>query len=253
MGNNLKALRERLKLKQGEFSSEFNIPQTTYSGYETGMRDPRTDFWIAVSDKYQVSTDYLLGQTDDPHGTKYPADVSPLEAKYNGLDDHGRRVVDLVMDAEADRCAEPVTPETVESGQDAAPKTKIIPLILTAAAAGPGEWDTGLGWAEWEVPADSSADFAVRISGDSMEPELHDGETVLCVRRWPEIGEIAVVMVDGFLLVKQFITDSRNIFLRSINRARDDQDRDIWHTGNETVTFYGVVIHKKIPLADQWG
>ena len=99
------------------------------------------------------------------------------------------------------------------------------------------------------MDANSTAQFAVRISGDSMEPELHDGEVVLCVRRRAQIGELAVIMVNGFLYVKQYIADSfGNIYLRSLNRQRKDLDVDIMASGNDTVTGYGVVIHRHVPL-----
>lgn len=100
--NNLKALREDLRLKQKEIAAELGIALTTYNGYETGFRDPPASFWLAVADRYRVSIDYLMGFTDDPHRTKYAA-RSKVEADYYGLDDHGRRVVDAVMQIEAER------------------------------------------------------------------------------------------------------------------------------------------------------
>ena len=131
-------------------------------------------------------------------------------------------------------------------------QTKIIPLLSTAAAAGPGEMDTGLPWEKYTVPADSKADFAVRISGDSMEPVLTDGQIALCAEKTPQVGDVAVMMVNGALLVKQFIGDGHNIYLRSINRKRKDVDVDIWESGNDTVVCYGTVIMKKRPpLVDQ--
>ncbi len=69
MNNNLKKLRERLGLNQKEFAASMGIGHTTYNGYETGARDPKSDFWIAVSEKYNVSIDYLLCCTDNPEIT----------------------------------------------------------------------------------------------------------------------------------------------------------------------------------------
>lgn len=151
--------------------------------------------------------------------------------KFRGLDEHGKRAIEAALDGEK------------------AMQTKIIPLF--PAAAGPGEPLDGEPLDDYEVPADSPAQFAVRISGDSMEPELHDGEVVLCKRKRPEIGELAVMMVNGFLLVKQYVDDGHNIFLRSLNRGRKSLDVDIWESGNDTVVGYGTVIHKRIPLVKQ--
>ena len=163
----------------------------------------------------------------------------PIIQKIKSLDARGRRVVDAVIE--------------VESGEKVAPlpkrETKIIPLFV--AAAGPGEPVPDEGFGDYEVDADSDANFAVKISGDSMEPYLHDGEVVLCKRKRPEIGDLAVIMVNGFLVVKQYITDGLNIYLRSMNRNRKDLDVDIWSSGNDTVVGYGTVIFKKLPLVRQ--
>lgn len=243
MYENLKKLRKSLNMTQAEFAETLGFPQTTYAGYEKGTSDPRSDFWIAVADKYDVSIDWLMGFTDDPKRSKF-ATPSSLDRKYAALDAHGRRVVDLVIGAEAERVE--AQKAAVEETPQEPPRVKIVPLF--PAAAGPGEPVDGSVFDSYELPADSPADFAVRISGDSMAPEFQDGEIVLCVKRYPEIGEIAAVMVNGFLLVKQFITDSTNIYLRSLNRRRKNLDVDIWASGSDTVKCYGTVIHKKIPL-----
>lgn len=168
---------------------------------------------------------------------------SRVEERYYALDATGRKLVDAVMEIEGERFQEP--PKLVEVKKP----TKQIPLF--PAAAGFTDVPVQDYYDEWEVDADSPASFAVRISGDSMEPELHDGQIVLCERREPQIGELAVIQVNGFLLVKQYIHDGTNIYLRSLNRARADLDVDIWHTGNDTVIGYGTVIHRKLPLVRQ--
>lgn len=153
-----------------------------------------------------------------------------LVQKFRALDEPGKLAIEAALDGER--------------------KLKVIPLFV--AAAGPGEPIDGEPLDDYEVDADSVAQFAVRISGDSMEPELHDGEVVLCERRRPQVGELAVIMVNGFLLVKQYIADNYgNIYLRSLNRARKDCDCDIWASGNDTVTGYGTVIYKRLELVEQ--
>lgn len=243
MYEHLKQLRESTGLNQKDFGESVGVKKATYSNYETGKTQPGSDFWIAVADKYDVSIDWLMGFTDDPKRSKF-ATPSTLDRKYAALDAHGRRVVDLVIGAEAERVE--AQKAAVEETPQEPPRVKIVPLF--PAAAGPGEPVDGSVFDSYELPADSPADFAVRISGDSMAPEFQDGEIVLCVKRYPEIGEIAAVMVNGFLLVKQFITDSANIYLRSLNRQRKNLDVDIWASGSDTVKCYGTVIHKKIPL-----
>lgn len=69
MYKNLKALRQSLNMSQKEFAASLGIGYTTYNGYETGARDPKSDFWIAVAKKYGVTIDYLMGYTNEPHKT----------------------------------------------------------------------------------------------------------------------------------------------------------------------------------------
>lgn len=186
-----------------------------------------------------------LGLEDVLKGvTVKPTAKSEIESKYNTLDDHGKALVDSVLDLEFRRCAG-VKAQIQQ-------KKKIIPLFGSSFAAGsfePGTQDDP--FEDYEVDADSKAEFAIRISGDSMEPELHDGQIVLCTKRKPQIGEIVVCLVNGSFYVKQFITDGLNIYLRSVNRKRKDADLDIWHSGNDTVKCFGTVIHKRIPLVQE--
>lgn len=197
------------------------------------------EFFNIGSKKTQIiETAIVQAQKEIPKSVEY--DEMGIVSKFNALDAHGKRIVSALLDAEYERC-------TAEIVEEEAPKTKIIPLF--PAAAGPGEPMETTAFQEHEVDADSKAQFAVRISGDSMEPELHDGEIVLCARRVPQIGDIAVIMVNGFLYVKQYIADNfGNIYLRSLNRKRKDLDVDIMASGNDTVTGYGVVIHRHVPL-----
>lgn len=239
MYENLKKLRVELGMNQKEFGSIFGVKLATYAGYEIGTSDPKTQFWINVADRFKVSTDYLLGQTDDKHGTKY-GPRSELDEKYAALDDHGRRLVDAVMEIEASRSTgeEPVLEE--------APKTKIIPLF--PAAAGPGDQQDGNAFESHEVPLMSKADFAIRISGDSMEPELHHGDIVLCKKRQPMDGEIAAVMVNGFLYVKQVERDKYGgLHLLSVNRQRKSLDVHIYAESTDTVKIYGTLFHGFMP------
>lgn len=190
---------------------------------------PSIDKVLAVAQHFGVSLEYLLG-------IDTPIQRSDFDRKFSALDDHGRELVSSVLDIEYSRCANTIIK-----------KSNIIPLF--PAAAGPGEPVDGEPFEQYET--DSKADFAVRISGDSMEPYFHHGDIVLCEKRVPQDGDIAVIMVDGCLVVKQYISAFGNVYLRSLNRARKDLDIDILASGNETVQGFGTVIHKRIPLVDQ--
>ena len=62
----LKKLREFEKINQTELAKELGISQNTYSQYETGARQPSLEMLIKLAEFYFVSTDYILGLTDNP-------------------------------------------------------------------------------------------------------------------------------------------------------------------------------------------
>lgn len=72
MYQNLKALRDSLNMTQEEFGKSIGLAKSTYNNYETGARKPKSDFWIAIAQKYNVSIDYLMG-IENPQNENQPA------------------------------------------------------------------------------------------------------------------------------------------------------------------------------------
>ena len=66
----IRDLREDRDLKQRELADYLNCSQQVYSNYELGQRDIPTDVLIKLADFYNVSIDYLLGQTKNPKRNK---------------------------------------------------------------------------------------------------------------------------------------------------------------------------------------
>ncbi len=66
--------------------------------------------------------------------------------------------------------------------------------------------------------APAEANFAVRISGDSMEPEYHDGE-IAWVKQTEEIenGQTGIFFLNGDGFIKQYRNDETGVFLVSLN------------------------------------
>ena len=64
--NRIKELREDNDLTQAQIAKILNMSQTGYSKYEVGAHDIPTSILIKLSKFYQVSTDYILGLTDNP-------------------------------------------------------------------------------------------------------------------------------------------------------------------------------------------
>jgi len=63
----LKDLREDHDLKQSEIAEFLGIHQTVYSRYERGFQNIPIEYLIKLADYYNVSTDYILGLTDNPN------------------------------------------------------------------------------------------------------------------------------------------------------------------------------------------
>ena len=66
MYQRIRDLREDNDLTQKQMAKILCCSQQVYSNYELGQRDIPTAVLIAISDYYKVSTDYILGLTDNP-------------------------------------------------------------------------------------------------------------------------------------------------------------------------------------------
>ena len=66
MFKRIRDLREDLDLTQKKMAAILNCSQQVYSNYELGQRDIPTDILIKLSQFHHVSTDYILGLTDNP-------------------------------------------------------------------------------------------------------------------------------------------------------------------------------------------
>lgn len=85
----LKKLREETGYSQKDFAKKLGIPSTTYNNYETGFREPDFDVLKELSKALNVSTDYLLGATDN---------TEPLALKEEHLP-YSVEVIDLLEQA----------------------------------------------------------------------------------------------------------------------------------------------------------
>lgn len=59
-------LREDKDMTQQEIAEILNTKQTIYSRYERGYQNIPIEYLLALADYYDVSTDYMLGRTDNP-------------------------------------------------------------------------------------------------------------------------------------------------------------------------------------------
>jgi transcriptional regulator with XRE-family HTH domain len=78
LSQRLRQARKNKKLTQEELAKVVNTKKTTISNYETGYSSPSNEMLNDLADVLEVSTDYLLGRTDDPLLDK-PSDKTPEE------------------------------------------------------------------------------------------------------------------------------------------------------------------------------
>ena len=70
MYTRIRSLREDRDFTQTYVAQILNCSQQVYSNYELGQRDIPTDILIKLSRLYNVSIDYILGETDRPEISK---------------------------------------------------------------------------------------------------------------------------------------------------------------------------------------
>lgn len=230
MYGNLKTLRESLGITQKEFAASLSVKLTTYNGYETGSREPKSDFLIAVARKYGVTVDYLMGYSDSPYLTSEGTPnfkLSTQEAngikKYRTLDKYGKETVSGVLEFEYKRCREQ---EKDEISASIEPNIIYLPDPIQSASAGHGQLaddDTANMIAIQANTITSKANYIMRVSGDSMEPKFFDGQRVL-VRNQPsvDLGEIGIFLIDG----ERYIKIYRGNHLESANPNYPDVQFD---------------------------
>ena len=74
VAESLRRFRTEQKLSQKEVAEVLGIPATSYYRYESGRFLPQADAIVALAKKYGVSTDYLLGLSEEPR-------AKPIEAR----------------------------------------------------------------------------------------------------------------------------------------------------------------------------
>ena len=69
IGQRIKLLREKQKISQAKLAAILeNVKQPVLARYELGTIMPSYPVLVKLADYFDVSADYLLGRTDNPHG-----------------------------------------------------------------------------------------------------------------------------------------------------------------------------------------
>ena len=187
--------------------------------WEKGIGRPDCDKLARLCDLLGVSADELIGcksMAQRPTATEW----NTLQ-KYRALDEHGKEVVDYMIDSEYKR----VTALTRK------PKPRMLKLdwYTLPASAGTGNiLDSDLA-EELFVPESAvaeQADFVISVGGDSMEPTYHDGDKVFVEKcDAVDVGEVGIFVVNGDVYIKELGTQcliSHNEKYKSIPLTEND-------------------------------
>ena len=119
-------------------------------------------------------------------------------------------------------------------------KKKTIPLYDIPLSAGSGEeiFGSDIPFEEYETDIEDG-DFALHISGDSMEPEIPDGSIVVVKKEYdvPD-GIIGAFFLNGEAYCKKLLHKDGKVFLCSVNTKYEPiQIRD-----EDNLKAYGKII-----------
>lgn len=170
---------------------------------------------LEISEKFQLSLDYLL-KGIETHSPNLSEIEKSLLDTFNKLTATDKARVSERAETLAEIAAERAAKQEKEHKTEQNGTSKCLPLSGTidktyysnAACAGTGLY---LDEASAETltvrstPEALAADFAIPISGDSMEDEYHSGDIVLvescpCVRK----GEVGIFLIDGDVCIKEY-------------------------------------------------
>lgn len=192
---------------------KLNISTSKLTAWKNGSM-PNSSLLIPISDCLGVSVDYLLtGKEKSSPSDKLTDDERKLLTYYKKLSDIDKGIVI----GRAEQLAESDKTPFKQSK-----KTIFIEYYSLPASAGTGVYLDGCDREMIEVeetPTTLAANFALKVSGDSMEPEFHDGEIVL-VKSQPTVedGDIGIFIVNNEGYIKKFGGDK----LISLNPEYDD-------------------------------
>ena len=204
------------------FTQQFGISYSTLDSiFKRGIKNAGIDTILKIFGALNIDIESVKsGSLRHISSSAIDSFFTPTEQflvkKHRTLDKYGKEAVDSVLNVEHKRCTEtPAAPNTDE-------KVICLPEPLQAVSAGFGQLaddETATKVAVLYNSQTAKADYIMRVRGDSMEPEILDGERVL-VRKQPAVepGEIGIFIRGGERYVKIY----RGDHLESINPAYDD-------------------------------
>ena len=198
---NIKRIKKEKNLTNDSLSQLSGISLGTLNKLLSGATvDPKLSTLTALSRAFEISLDEMLSSTSSRFALN-----DDLIRKYSELDRSGRETVDYIINKEYNRVKKEreAKPYTLEN-----PAIRQIKLFNTAASAGTGVYLSDSDATEISVysnPITDSADFAIRVSGNSMMPKYHDGDIILAEKtNKVDEGELGIFSLNGEAFFKKF-------------------------------------------------
>ena len=227
----IKKLKNEQKLTNDQLAERSGIPLGTLSKILAGMSDsPKLSTMIALCGALGCSVEYIVsGTPENNNNYMLSAEEIRLMEDYRRLDGWGKSLVETVIAKETERLLGTV-PEVSVAEITEKPAAKLLtPIVPVNRYAGEPKARTGkrqislydlpvsagVGAYLDETRAESitipdsektaEADYALRISGNSMEPKYHNGD-ILLVQGADSVedGELGIFLLDGSGFFKIF-------------------------------------------------
>lgn len=243
--NLLKEARRACGLLQRDVCEKLQVKQSTLSAWETGAAEPGVSMFLKLCQLYHISDIFgyfhiLLGDFPGKAPMITPAETSLLR-QIRRLDRRGYAALQNHLDFSLCWTEEEVKKNEI---QPTIPPLKYglrrLPFFAQPAAAGLGNYLDETDCEMIEIDAPPEADAVIRISGDSMEPLIHDGDKIF-LQYMPSVedGEVGIFVLNGSAYCKQLCYEGNQPWLVSLNPTyRPIQIRE----GDQIVTHGKVIV-----------
>lgn len=199
IGEKIRELREARGLTQKQLSQKLGESRgTLVSNWEVGISRPDCDRIVQLCNIFNVTADELLSVKIDPYNIS--SEEWSRVAKYRMLDEHGKTVVDYLLNEEYARVL-------TSSKKKNRPRLMYINSYSFPVSAGVGSFVENEAPEQIlvpECPEAEEADYVLTVTGDSMQPKFNDGDKVYVVNQQSvEIGEIGIFVINGDAYIKK--------------------------------------------------
>ena len=220
----IKKIKSERKITNERLAEITGIPLGTLSKIMAGISDsPKLSNMVLIASALGCSLDYIVsGTPENTNNYTLSAEEIAFLEDYRQLDMHGKEILAVVAQKELERVgviAEKASehskdvhkqnrknatilhmPSSVKQLTSDFSRKKVL-LYDLPVSAGPGVYLDDSRAEEISIPNNDKTaftDFALRISGNSMEPKYHDGDILLVeYTDSVEIGELGIFVLDG--------------------------------------------------------